>query len=758
MHISGMRHSLLTVLLAAMPMSASPASPVTPVDVVPAAYSQSEAVVASNGHGFMAVWLDERMAEHPNFSGHPAIFATRIHDDGHSLDPFGIEIALDAYSPHIASNGNGYLVSYDDRQGLHVLHLGDDGRPDTSPRLIGSGSTTVELTSNGSTYCLLRSVYPSTAAMILDEQGAILREIGIAGLAAAAVPTDDGGYVAISVRHDCSAPCKASLVSTTIAADGGLTEHPVASLDVELGRFRAVSSGSRILLSWIDRFAKEGVQYLILRPDGTPVGPVHQIDGAIAADNGRDGLSVAFDGRSFLIAWQPFGFDGGARALRVDENGEPRDPQPIDLPATGTFRAARHDANVMLVSWDEGRENADVVSRTVSSFDALPDLAPGSVIAFSSTTQSEPDSATSGKVVMTVAREGDSSGVIGATLFAAGAEAVGAHRVLAPAIPFTLQDGPSVGVAGDIFLAVWRERGDQSTRILGKRVAANGEVLDLEPLVIAQEPVSYAVFADTAVTSDGDTFFVVWHSAAEEIRAIRVRRDGTLIQPAITVSRHPGEPMRMRRTPAVIWLSSTYLVVWNEFIVPEGNVSQQNPTHVVYRAARVARDGTVLDATESAVLFERPGLGQGLALARSPERVLLATATGSYIGTPWSIDALLFDLEGNPLSATPVLLAEAEYSSMLMNPAAAWNGRSFLVFWSDRATDARIRGAAVDPHGLVVSRFDASTETSYYPTAVSVDGGALLVHTGIASDQANVARLLARTFTPEPPRRRPVRH
>jgi hypothetical protein len=383
-------------------------------------------------------------------------------------------------------------------------------------------------------------------------------------------------------------------------------------------------------------------------------------------------------------------------------------------------------------------------------------LPPASVIAFSATPQSEPDSATSGNVVLTVAREGDSYGTIGASLFTAGTEESGAHLVLSNAIPYVVQDGPSAALSGDIFLTAWRERGDRSTRILAKRIAANGTILDSEPLVIAHDPVSYAVFADTAIASDGQTFLVVWHGADDEIRGRRVRRDGTMVGAAITISRHPAGQTRERRTPAVVWTGTAYLVVWNEFILPGGNVSQQNPTRVAYRLARVTSDGTVLDAAESATLFELVGAGHGLTLARSPGRVLLATATGSYLDTPWSIDVMPLDTDGNPLSSTPLRLAETEHPSHLMNAAAAWDGRAFLVFWNDQGTDSRIRGAKLDLQGTILSNFEAAAAASYFPTAVSIDRGVLLLHTEVAS--ANVARLAARIFTPAAERKRSARH
>lgn len=760
----------LLALLVATPLFAHPAPErsVAPPDVAPTAYSQTDPDIASNGRGFVAAWSDTRMSEHPNFSDRGAVFATRVDEDGRSLDPFGIELARGAFEPRIASNGNGYMVGYiATGGGVRVLHLGDDARPDSAPRVLSSNGGLLDLDSNGASYCALTGGVGSTTATIFDSQGTILRTIAIEGWATSVVSTSDGSYMVLSIRRDCSTtPCNASIDSTSIAADGSLNKRTIATRDPEPVIVRALSNGSRILVSWLAKDAQmNAIEFTMLRADGSSVGAVHRVDQTAASpnDDWSPIPSLAFDGRSFLVLW-PAATDAAeaaTRAVRIDENGDALDVEPLDLAAGAlAFRAARHASKTVLVSSETFATQPDVVARAISSFDLLPSWPPASVIAFSPTTQCEPDSATSGRVVMTVAREGDSYGAIGATVFVPGVENSGTHIALAGEVPNLLQDGPSAGVAGDVFLAAWRERGDRSTRILARRIAANGTVLDSAPIVIADEAVSFAAFGDTAIASDGETFLVVWHGADDEIRALRVRRDGTTIRPAITISRHPADQKRERRTPAALWTGTTYLIVWNELLVPDGNVSAANPTHVSYRAARVARDGTLLDAGESASLHTLAGGAQGLALARSADRVLLTTATGSYIGTPWSIDVLMFDIDGNPLSSTPLRLAEAAYPSRLMNPAAAWDGQSFLLFWNDRATDSSIRGAKLNREGNLIAHFDASNETSYSPTAVSIDGGAVLVHTAIAPDQANVARLFTRTFAPDPgpQRRRSARH
>lgn len=732
--------------------------PITPFDIAPAAFTQADPEVASNGRGVVAVWWDLRKSAH--FDSHPAIFATRLDEDGRSLDPLGIEIARETYgTQQLASNGNGYVVVYTDEHGVRARHLGDDARPDAAPFTIAERGFVAGLGSSGTSYCAVLAHIANSSAVIFDSDGTVLRRVALSGWAAAVVGTGDGGFVVITVQNGCSiTPCFSTIAATTIAPDGSLSERIVAVPEIEPRLLHAASNGSRILVGWLGMEGQRAaVEYAAVPMDGQPAGPVHHLEQTEEAQGNRDlGLAVASDGGSFLVVWTPLGPDAerSVQGVRINAEGEPRDAEPFELPAgTESLRAARGASNLVFVS---ELDETDVVARAVPSFDALPELPAASIIAFSANPQSEPDAATNGSIVLTVASEGDSYGMIAASRFTAGTEESGARLLLADAIPYVTQGAPSVAYARDVFLTVWRERADNSTRILAKRISSTGTVLDPEPLVLAHDPVSYDYFPDTATGSDGVTFLVVWHSG-NEIRARRVRRDGTILGAAITISRHPAGQTRERRTPAVIWTGTTYLVAWSEFIVPDGSVSQQNPTRVAYRLARVTRDGTVLDATESASLFELVGAAHGLTLTRSPDRILFAAATGSHLDTPWSVDVMSLDLDGNPMSSTPVRLAETAHPSQIMNAAAAWDGKAFLVFWNDRSADeSRIRGAKLDAQGTVLSNFEASGGASYYPTAVSIDRGVLLLHTKVAN--ANVARLSARVFPLVTERKRSVGH
>src|SRR6185503_2658610 len=186
LYIAGMRtlaHGSSLIALALFAHAAWAVPPITPTEIAPAAFQQLAPEVASNGRGVVAVWWDMRMTVH--FSHHPAIFATRVDEDGRPLDPLGIEIARDASVPQIASNGNGYVVGYSDDSGVHVLHLGDDARPDAAPHAIAMRGYLHDLESNGSNYCALTSDPDGSRAVVFSDDGTVLRSIDIDGWAAA---------------------------------------------------------------------------------------------------------------------------------------------------------------------------------------------------------------------------------------------------------------------------------------------------------------------------------------------------------------------------------------------------------------------------------------------------------------------------------------------------------------------------------------------------------------------------------------------
>ena len=731
-----LRQLLLSALVAA-PLLAGPVRPIMAPDFAPAAYSQSSVDVATNGRDFVAVWMDERMRDRPNFSRGLAIYATRLSADGQALDPFGIELSSqNAYGPLLESTGRAYLLAYNTNEGAWTLRLNNEARPEGVAEMISSRPVE-DLATDGTTYCALIAAGQSkSAALLLDENGALLRSIPIDGWASSVV-TVAGNYVVITVHAG-------EVRATTIRRDGSVAPKVVIAAVPELAFARAYSNGRRAIVSWFAQDQKrEWIEYAVLDENGARVAGVRRVFEREKVSFSYYPPSLAWDGGSFVIVWHDAN-DNTPRGVRVASNARLLDAEPVVIAdPLERFRAAYNGFRTVLVSSESLSAANDPVTRVLTSFQ-LNDLPEPHVIAFSASPHSEPDVAATGTVAMAVAREGESWGSITGSIFAPSTTGNEQRVVLAAPQPNVYQDGPSVAAAGDLFLVVWREARDYSSRILAKRVAANGAVLDSQPLVIAEEGRTPAVFAETDVAFDGEAFLVVWHSATEEIRSRRLRRDGTFLGSPVQVSRHVESNNRERRSPAVVWTGSGYLVAWSEMIPLSGAAI------TVYRAARVARDGTVLDADESLVLFDHDGHTQGIALAVGKERVLLTTITGAYTATaPWPVHTLLFDAAGHPLADAPSRIDSGDEPGLRrMHPAAAWNSSSFLVFWNERSDEysSALTARRLNADGTIAGALDVGTATTFFPATAPIDGGVLLVETASRPEQANVARLFARTF------------
>lgn len=715
--------------------------------------------MASNGHGFVAVWDDQRMQEYSSFTVGYAAYATRVDETGHAVNSLGIQIGSPlSYRPSIASNGHGYLASYNTGRGQSwVVPLDDDAHPAAAAREV-SPREIYDLASNGATYCALVSGYAHSDAILLDEQGASVASIPIDGWSAA-ITSAAGRYIVLTIQET-------RIVATTISPAGFvLDQRTLADAGTDYIIVAAASNGSRALVTWYAQSNDERhIDSVMLYGHGAPIDGIRRIYGADGAPyrGAILGPSLAWDGKSFLVLWN----DDGLHAMPVSDDGHLLDDEPIALGSIDAerFGAAFDGQHALLVSAERHSSLNDPVARVLPSFNTLKSLPQANVISFSPQPQREPDLAlTTSGVALAVAREGEGYGAITGSLFSPVAAGNETQFTIAGARSNTLLDGPSVAAANDLFLAAWREASDVGTRILARRVSLNGAMLDPGPLVLAVEPRSYANFADTDIAFDGENFLVAWHAQDDEIRVRGINaKTGTFTGPALTVSRHDASEQRERRTPAVVWTGETYLIAWSESLPLVGGVSETNPLRNVYRIARVTKDGTLLDTNESPTLYTVDGYSHGTVLAKGTDRVLLVTATGAYLSSSkWYVHAQLFDLAGNPVGEAQRIDSAEEVKRI--HPAAAWNGKSFSVFWTEQAGglsggQSALAGVRLNAGGTIDDRIDCGNAKSFSPAAVSVDHGALIVELQIAPDQGNVARLYTRTFVALPPRGRVVRH
>ena len=137
------------------------------------------------------------------------------------------------------------------------------------------------------------------------------------------------------------------------------------------------------------------------------------------------------------------------------------------------------------------------------------------------------------------------------------------------------QESPKVAWNGDSWLVVYKsDRPDWYffTDILARRVSADGEVLDAEPIEIRLENNDPANdYGDyPSVVSDGTNWIVVWQDITWQtngvgwpnISGVRIAPDGTILDPTPKILyQHPTYSFGPN-TPDIAWNGQEFLLVW----------------------------------------------------------------------------------------------------------------------------------------------------------------------------------------------------
>jgi hypothetical protein len=276
---------------------------------------------------------------------------------------------------------------------------------------------------------------------------------------------------------------------------------------------------------------------------------------------------------------------------------------------------------------------------------------------------------------------------------------------------------PSVAGNGSVFLAVWEDR--SSSTIYGKRIQANGVVLDGNPLLIMR--------GNTPdVAAIGDTFLVVDSHAPinPQNRFIFSRRirgsDGTLLDPSPVAI---GGNFSI--IPRVTALNGRWLAVW------ESHPTHDDTTANIYGAFVDAAGsaGPQLAITQDGYyvrFHNRPAVSAG------PTNALVMWSDPRFGNSDWTIfarrvlpDGTVLDAAGPPPSPNPPILMPANYPGFAVTtapnnqdkPAVAWDGNEYVAAWEDQRTNtffvdqrtdifgARTAGnsTVLDPGGFAVA-------------------------------------------------------
>ncbi|MGK3998798.1 hypothetical protein [Sorangium sp. So ce1024] len=270
---------------------------------------------------------------------------------------------------------------------------------------------------------------------------------------------------------------------------------------------------------------------------------------------------------------------------------------------------------------------------------------------------------------------------------------------------------PALASDGTNFLLVWADSPSfGESDLLAARVAPDGTVLDLQPMVIAAGP---GREGRPAVTFDGVNFVVAWAddtgpwgppSASSDIRAARVSPDGVVLDPGgfvVSSAEHPDSD------PTVVSLGETTFVAWT---------AQDDGV----RFARLSASGEVLDPGGVPVgSGPVPGdltFDGGPALATDGAGALLAWNDGDLRIARVSADGAVLEPGGVPIA-----------SGGGLQPVAAFDGEQYWIVWNDdgvRAMRVATDGAVLDPDGISIHEGESGGDTNLVAAA---DGEDLLV-------------------------------
>jgi hypothetical protein len=412
----------------------------------------------------------------------------------------------------------------------------------------------------------------------------------------------------------------------------------------------------------------------------------------LAPFGGAENVSVASDGRDFLVVWMDArGGESTVVGTRVTAAGEVLDPTGLTIARRGTLPSVASNGSGYLVTFV--RDGSVRAIRLGSEGMRLePELTLGS-----------------GASAARTASNGSSYLVVwpsGPTLYAARVSAEGAGSYVGYWDLLTVVNPPpDVASDGRDYFVVWQTRDwfSENTRVFGARVSGAGSILDFpgRRLWTAESDQVHP-----SVAFNGSEYFVVWRTAREgrvDILGTRVSPSGELLTPsALLIGSGTVDSV-----PRVASDGAGALVTYEVGLPPELDI----------RAMRVTSAGAVVDP-RGLVVCAAPGdqrtpvvtsNGSGYFVAWSDARN--RSALPSVYGARVTSEGAVLEPDGVPLSRLP---------NEQTNPVVAWNGRHHLVAWVDARTGEGIYVARVSAGGEVLDAVPPMIDAGGRPIGLRV--------------------------------------
>jgi hypothetical protein len=495
--------------------------------------------------------------------------------------------------------------------------------------------------------------------------------------------------------------------------------------------------------------------------------------------------AIAFDGTHYLLVYydliqNPI-YENAVMALRLDRDGTPIDPAPVQIGTTGPSSTAgppniAFNGADFLVGWMGA---GGMLVREIGT-DGVPVGDP----LLLSDSASAPDAST-----LWIATDGDGFLVVwgrsARIVTAQGTAPAPAFPLLAA--PGRYADNPTpVAYGGGVYLVAWTSVDPDSGWVNATRVSAAGAVLDSPPLKMGVIPHAIGVvdtpivggmaydpavsefnvfwvsnssvgrafvLPDGTVNDDGfgaapdypdtggtrappivnlqnEQFFLAWRSSFpgdNERVGLRSGLFGHLLSGFEVGSTLPlVETANEQLSPAVGSNGDGFLVVWADSRNQELGQGYLGVVTDIY-GVRLDGAGRVLDP--AGIPIARAPMGQSFpALASDGDRYLVVWTDGRAGDGPAHIYGTFVTRDGAVTDPSGFQISDGAPGENELRPSVAWGGSSYLVTWQVGSGGAR--AVMVSPQGQVMgplTGFSACDRCTDAKVAAAADGTFLVV-------------------------------
>jgi hypothetical protein len=286
------------------------------------------------------------------------------------------------------------------------------------------------------------------------------------------------------------------------------------------------------------------------------------------------------------------------------------------------------------------------------------------------------------------------------------------------------------------FLIVWY---DTTNRMLGQRIAFDGQVLDTPPIILSAD-----FPGSPSIASDGSTYLVSW-CAASSVFTIRLANDGTIRSRSTFVTQANNWTGGYPASPKVVWTGSRFVLGY-----------ALNYWSIVSPFMSWTDIGvTPLDATGQpsppelfAYLF---GFDQGFEPYNSS--LALASSGGTVTFVWWAyrqgnkIAVAQANADGTPI-AEPRAFSKTSNDYCPITPAIGWDGAEHVVAWID--CDATLRALRLNPLGSPIEEpFVVATNVSWTsagPSIAPTPDGVVIAYSRPDATNGNTPRAFERSL------------